>query len=783
MRNAALAFVFVVASLPALAQQEFEKGLKAKEFEVRLATVQLLARDKDPKTEKLLVGALKDDDWEVVLRATQALGERGTKASFDVLVKLALDAPLQRVRQAAAMALARVAPDEAVAELMRKTQPESTAFAACDALAFVCANRDTKNDLHPLVKLVERSKDSAVRAAAARVLAAATWKDRETVLAKLEDSGTVRVVCAVLDECAKAPRPGDLERALKLLQAQKLDDCVERRALKTARAAIEAGGSALDEAQTLGQLSPLLGAKDPLVAARGARLVSSLTGTPASKDKTAVGGRVSVSAALTALKPVLEHADAPARKAAAAALSRISGDGALARARSMAQDDKSPRVRYVALETLAQIAAISEEPNRVVALHALANDTDPDVRRLAAVLLGQKGLDEAVAPLVGALADKDWGVAVCAAVSLGKTQSGSAIEPLAKLSKASADWKLRAAAAVGLSRMYLKSAIPPMIAALNDPDPFVVTTVHATLVAVAREKIAPKVELWNEWWAKHADTITIVNPATQAEYQKRFGDRSTGAPEIFRDLDVVVLESRGDHIENVLKDQKIEFRTTMASKIGANGISVDGLFVANCTGEIEEGDVERLRWFVLTGGHLLGSCWALHETIERALPGVQRKFETTSEVVANVEAFDCSNRSPYLEGVFTEGVRPIYALEGAHLIEVVDAERNEVLLDSPECAERFGCGNLAAWFVAGHGTVLDSVNHFEAQGLESAVGLKSAQDRQAFAVDHMGLALDRLRVVKGEKWWDSALKASKEITDLSVFRLVTNFVRLRRLRL
>jgi hypothetical protein len=331
--------------------------------------------------------------------------------------------------------------------------------------------------------------------------------------------------------------------------------------------------------------------------------------------------------------------------------------------------------------------------------------------------------------------------------------------------------------------MYQKSAIPPCIEALGDADPYVVRCAHTYLMSVAKEKFPPKREPWNDWWAKSQGSLLLVDPATQAEYKKRFGDSGTGVAEIFRDLDLVVLESRGDHIENVLTGQKLAFRTTQAGQLGAAGISSDGLFVANCTGEIEEADVERVRWFVLAGGHLFGSCWALHETIERALPGVVKKFETQGEVLANVEARDCSGKSAFLEGVFVEGVQPRYALEGAHLIEIVDPERAEVLVDSPECAEEFGIGNMAAWFQAGHGTVLDSVNHFEAQGLETATNLKTPLDRQAYAVDHMGLGLDRLRALRHEKWWDSATKASKEITDLSVFRLVTNFVRLRRLSL
>ena len=125
---------------------------------------------------------------------------------------------------------------------------------------------------------------------------------------------------------------------------------------------------------------------------------------------------------------------------------------------------------------------------------------------------------------------------------------------------------------------------------------------------------------------------------------------------------------------------------------------------------------------------------------------------------------------------------PIYSLEGAHLIRVVDPIRAQVLIDSPEAAERHGSGEMAAWFRVGHGTVLDSVNHFELQGLAAATELKKKEELQAFAVNHMGLSMGKLRQVRKEKWWKTRDKAAKNVDDMSAFRLLTNFVREKRLR-
>ncbi|MDZ4772621.1 MAG: HEAT repeat domain-containing protein [Planctomycetota bacterium] len=774
MLNALICACFLLQST------DFEKGIKAKEVEVRLATVQVLVRDSDPKTEKLLVAATRDEDWEVALRATEGLGERGAKSAVDALVKLALEAPIRRIRVAAARSLLVIAPDESATVLARRLATND-AVPALEALAILLSGRETKADLGAVAKAADKNKDENARAAAAAVVGAASWKEREKTLAKIIGGDSVRSASAALDSIAQSPRAGDLALMLEVLAKPKLDDCVERRAVEAARAIFHAPDSKLDEAKIAETLAPLLASKTPAVVARAARLVERIS-TVALTNATGTAPRAVMGPdlAVNVLKPALEHTDPLPRATAAKALAKF-GIGAIEVARSMAKDDKSPRVRRAAFESMCKLGAVSEEPNRAVALHLLATDVDAEVRRTAAVKLGVSGLVEVVEPLTVALLDKDWGVAVCAAVSLGLTQAGPAIEPLAKLTKSSPDWKLRAAAVVGLSRLYLTSTIPPTIEALADTDPFVVRCAHAQLMAVARERFEPKRDLWLAWWEKNKTTVILVDPKKQEEMRKRFSSSETSVPEIFRDMDVVVLESRGDHIEKVLESQKIEHRKTMAGKITANGLTSDGLFIANCTGEIEEPDVERLRWFVLAGGHLFGSCWALHETIERALPGPIAKYETASEVLATVEARVCAVDSPYLEGVFLRGVQPMYALEGAHVIDVREPERAEVLIDSPECADAFGCGNLAAWFEAGHGTVLDSANHFEAQGLQSASNAQKPIERQAYAVDHMGLPLDKLRAVKNAEWWSNSEKASREITDLSVFRLVTNFVRLRRL--
>jgi hypothetical protein len=122
----------------------------------------------------------------------------------------------------------------------------------------------------------------------------------------------------------------------------------------------------------------------------------------------------------------------------------------------------------------------------------------------------------------------------------------------------------------------------------------------------------------------------------------------------------------------------------------------------------------------------------------------------------------------------------MYVLEGAYLIEQLDRDRCEVLIDSPNAAYSWGSGNLACWFTAGHGVILDSVNHFNHQGFHFATGLKTAEDRMAYAIDHMGLTYADARDFMAKKVFDNSGKCAKEVTDQSAFRFLSNFVRCKR---
>jgi HEAT repeats len=746
-----------------LLPQDPAKDLKSKDVQKRLAAVDALGAD--GKNEKALLAVLKDkhEDWEVLVEAAKVLAAHGSAGAADELLKCATEAPIRQLRFAAARTLAKLAPKSAAETLLKRATGEG-ALDALESLDALLAATQEGFELKGLDKLGEKAKNAAVSAAAARALVRAHRADRAAVLEKVLASESIAQQCAALQVCCEEPRPDCAAALAAFLSKPALSDLAERRAERALASALPA---------SLAALEPLSGAKDGVLSARAARVIAAL---PA-----AAGAPVR----LQALGPCLEHKDARARAAAAHALAAVGGPEARARAGKLFEGDHEARVRLAGLETCAALVGDAEAEFATLLAARLAQEPDPTVRERIAVHLGRKGLLAAVEPLSRALEDAQWGVAVCAAVSLGRTQTGPAVDRLTRLLKESKDWRLRGAAAAGLGQSYVIACLAPLAEAVADPDKCVSATAQAYLVGLTLQPLPPKVDLWKEWLAKNASKLQLNDPKTREAIAQRERERGTYVDSqarerelarVYKDLALFVLDSRGDHIQTLLGRLGIQHVLTQAGKVEQLALQPDALFVANCTGEIEEKDVERLSWFVRTGGHLFGSCWAVTETIVRIAPGVIHKAETASEVLDHVPAEPAAAGSPMLEGVFGPDVQPIYELEGAHLVEVEDPERAQVLVDSPLCAERWGCGNLAAWYSVGHGLVLDSVNHFDVQGLELAEGLKTREDRQAYAVDHMGLSFADLRKSHDEKFWDNSLRASEKIPDLSVFRLVSNFV-------
>ena len=621
------------------------------------------------------------------------------------------------------------------------------------------------------------------RVAAARGVARLASSKRRTFLQGVFESKEVSVRAAALDTMREQPDPDDLTLISSVFRDRKLPDVLSRRAIATAYAIVASVGPG-EDADRLGRKA-LFGfelAGNERVAARFARLAGILAKAPPPPEEE---GKMPPRPLVlpVQVEPVLDfalkHESEVARSAAVHAIGKIRTRPLLDLAAGLARKDASARVRFHALRTVVDSRGLAHLGTFELGCDRLENDGDPEVRMEAATYLGVRELGGAPDVLIEALGDKVWEVGTCAAVSRGKTGDPSGIEPLRELARRR-EWQLRGAAIIGFGHLQLKEVVPDIIAALNDKTPAVKFAAYEFLKRMTGKDIDLRVKAWKEWWKEVGKTYVFVDRDKAAREAQKHGyaPSDTG---VYEDLDVIVLQSRGDTIEMLLDRLSISHRLTRSGQVPSAGVHPFAVFVSNCTGEIVPKDVEQLRWFVITGGYLFGSCWAISYTILPAFPDIIRKYEVNSEILDNVIAEACPTESPYIEGVFPdEHVRPMYRLYGSHLIEVLDHERVEVLIDSPDCADRWQDGNLACWFTAGHGVVLDSANHFDLQGLASAEGLKGADDRMAYAMDHMGLTYKDLRELSRKKIWGSRSKAAAEARDMSAFRFITNFVRHKR---
>jgi HEAT repeat protein len=818
-------------------EDELAKALKSGDVKERLEAVKRIAEGTRPDAESLLLLALADRDGEVVERACEALGTKATKLSVHPLGEIAVKGPIRKLRLAAAAALGARVPEEAAKFVQAGLGAREDTIVAATAEAL--GEIRSPSSKEPLREALQ-SKSAYVRREVAQALGAlgdgTILPDLEQVLREPE----LMARAGAVEGCARIGDTRALPSLLTTIQEPKLPDMVERRIVSAIRRILWKKKET-DEARAGVRkvVDALRNEKEGIVAARICRVLGSLarSAPPAPPPVPAPGGTTAASggdsggppapaspdgggapakpaepappakprtgpAALEGEGPVsdpepvvkalgeagLGHKDAVARRAAAAALGRIGGDESLALLKTAAGADPDELVRFHALRGVKRWRTAKDESTFQLFTVVLRYDKSALVREEAAVGLGVKGLPGAFESLTAATKDAAWEVAVSAAVSLGKTRDPKALDGLVPL-LASKDWRLRGAAAAGIGWAFRVEAIPILIPLLSDPEPSVARTAWEFLKRLVNKDVPLAQKEWEAYWADRGKGFVLVDREAEAREARKYG-YAVNDRDVYENLDVVALRARsgGDTIQNLLTVLEIKHRLTQAASVKRDGLQPFGVFVANCTGEMIPEDHEHVQWFVHAGGALFASCWAIDKTIGTEFPLTMRRFQGfLGEVLSQAQAEELPTESDYLNGVFPSQVRPIYELWGAYLIEVLDPERLEVLVDSPETASKFkGCGNLAAWFGAGHGVVMGASNHFDRQTIGKlskawGVDVRNDGDRRAFAVDHFGYAWDRVRDLEQRGVFAKQSEAEKEITDQSAFRFLTNFVRRKRI--
>ena len=772
---AALAMLGLVLLPQAASAQTADKALRDKDPATREAAVKSLTQEGGAKAGQWLLKILDDDDWGVVAAAARGLGIHGERGALKPLIKLCLEAPLLSLREEAAKALVQLDGLEAVKAMEKKLSSKKLKGQAAMGMAMLSQYGAFPEDLDGLQKILKHKKSDEFHPVAARALmACASSEEKPEVLRTLMASERLLIRSQAAEGLAASPDGSCVPVLVEMLKESGWNSVVRRRLV---RALVACFGAIELEAARGEALEKLI----------GAGLGKELPGAWARARFAAWGGLgdkpvLTQDQALEQLKSLATSGKGRVRaEAYRAATSLTSKESLVWIAESLADETADVCIEPLVRTWMARKGYEEEDGRKALIACLSAQRGKLAGMESLCVAASRPEFGDAESALKGAINGQPWELAATAAVAVGKSRVPNALSILLGVAEES-DWRLRGAAATGLMHLATPASFEALRAMTEDANPSVALTADFAMQRLAgREGQGKPAGGWDMWWDAHKEKANLRQREKSLDSLEKYG---YDVPDslIYTGLDVVVVPGRGDHIESVLKRLHIQFRTVEAGQLAKEGLHPLAILIVGCTGELAAEDMPIVQWYVRTGGALFTSCWSLTYTANRAFPGHIRKYESGSEVMDKVATQPVAQGSAFLNGVFAGGSIPIYKLEGAHLIEVVDPLRTEVLIDSPEAAERHGSGEMAAWFPVGHGTVLDSVNHFDLQGLTSATELKGAEELQAYAMNHMGYSLDKLRQTKKERWWKSRTDAAKEVDDLSAFRLLTNFVREKRLR-
>ena len=116
----------------------------------------------------------------------------------------------------------------------------------------------------------------------------------------------------------------------------------------------------------------------------------------------------------------------------------------------------------------------------------------------------------------------------------------------------------------------------------------------------------------------------------------------------------------------------------------------DQIVFVNCPGYIQASGLRKLTAFVVDGGFLFTTDWALKHVLEKAFPGyVKFNEKATADEVVRVEVLD--NKDPFLKSILGPGDDPQWWLEGSsYPIRVLDEENVNILVTSQDIKRRYG---------------------------------------------------------------------------------------------
>jgi HEAT repeat protein len=730
--------------------KELADGLEHFDYKARLRTIAKLEEVGSVQAAELITKVLDDEDWEVQIRALQALGKMKHLEVTEDVAKSAIHGDIIRVRRAATQALYDMAIPDIVKKLIKATGKSREKRDKVRALE-AAARLATEYDVDALVAQCG-NRDKNIRAAAFAALSATKNPEAVKYLVKGLKDKTITARVRAAESLGRLGGDTAFKELVDFVLAEP-DPYIVNRVSRVLR---------LHEAGTVARYvaGRASGEKNAERRARTVELLSWL--------KTGEAGK--------SLVPFLDDPDAKVRAWAAKGIWRARYEPAVEKLKPLMLGDPDDTVRYMVLEALVRLVDEDKERLDLLVKGALEGKQEMQIR--CCVHLKQEGevaIVEQLYPLVGR---EGWRLPTAAIITIGHLGHTKQVDVLAARVR-DRDWRIRAAVMESLGNLRSMKAVPHLIEGLTDKDPVVKSAALKNLQILAQQSHEPDPEWWRKWFEKNKDM-----PLTKKGHRGKIEDDYYAKPkyliEILNKAQIVCVLGKWDHAEIVLSHLGIKSTDIVPSKIESVGLNPKQLLLLNCEGSVgKKGNIERIQWFAHVGGYIVATDWALQNAVVRAFPGfVDRhsKSKTGNDVVV-IEPADLDH--PLLRGVFDEMTEVMWWLEViAYPMQIHDPFRTEILVDSLEMLQKYHSSPMATVFDYGHGKVETCVSHFYLQE-EGFAQHTTKEDRMRFVADNLGVAFDRIRKLNAERFFDGAIteEKMKELApDYSMFRLIVNFV-------
>ncbi|WP_455464216.1 hypothetical protein [Candidatus Hodarchaeum mangrovi] len=188
-----------------------------------------------------------------------------------------------------------------------------------------------------------------------------------------------------------------------------------------------------------------------------------------------------------------------------------------------------------------------------------------------------------------------------------------------------------------------------------------------------------------------------------------------------KESDIIVVEGIYDHAQVNFNLANIPHSLISPRQLDQLEFSGDELIFINCPGDgFSDSGIEILQSFVLRGGMLITTDWALKHVLERVFPGfVEFNNRATPDDVVRVEILDGGENS-FIHSVIDATDDPQWWLEGSsYPIRIINHEKVKILVNSREMKEKYGESPIIVSFKYGEGEIIHMTSHFYLQRTET----------------------------------------------------------------